>query len=222
MNNLFKVLPIKKHETHQWFLKKHYAKRIPQIIHCFGLYNSKNVLSGVISYAQPSSRTLMTGAFSGKYIDSFLELNRLVINENLPKNTASFFIAKTFNLLPKPCPLVSYSDINQGHNGYIYQATNWTYTGITAKHIEWRIKNSNLANQTVTKLFEINKIKNDNQNFYKVERSRKHRYFQFLGTKKQKQEMKSNLSYDILPYPKGQNKRYDSSFSPSVQGILFA
>ena len=222
MNDLFKVLPIKKFETFQWFLKKHYAKRIPQIIYCFGLYNSLNVLSGVISFAQPSSRTLMTGAFDGKYIDSFLELNRLVINENLPKNTASFFIAKSFKLLPKPCPLVSYSDINQGHNGYIYQATNWIYTSITAKHIEWKIKNSNLTNQTVTKLFDLNKIKNDREIFHKVERSRKHRYFYFLGSKRQKQEMKNNLKYNILPYPKGDNKKYDASYSPNVQGILFA
>ena len=233
MNNLFKVLPIKKHETHQWFLKKHYAKRIPQIIYCFGLYNSKNILSGVISFAQPSSRTLMTGAFGGKYIDSFLELNRLVINENLPKNTASFFIAKTFNFLPKPCPLVSYSDINQGHNGYIYQATNWIYTGLSAKFKDYAVKglehmhHSSIEdsvgrydeNKNINKHELLRKKYGDR--LYMKERPRKHRYFYFLGNKKEKALMNQNLQYKVEPYPKGNNKRYDASYVPSVQGVLF-
>lgn len=34
--------------------------------------------------------------------------------------------------------LVSYADSAQGHHGYIYQATNWIYTGISAKRTEWR------------------------------------------------------------------------------------
>jgi hypothetical protein len=33
--------------------------------------------------------------------------------------------------------------------------------------------------------------------------------------------MKKNLTYKIAPYPKGDNKKYDSSYHPSTQGILF-
>jgi hypothetical protein len=37
----------------------------------------------------------------------------------------------------------------------------------------------------------------------------------------QKEEIFDNLKYKILPYPKGDNKRYDASYSPDVQGLLF-
>ena len=49
----------------------------------------------------------------------------------------------------------------------------------------------------------------------------KHRYLMFLGNKKQIKEMRSKLRYEILPYPKGQNDRYDASYKTNVQGLLF-
>ena len=68
----------------------------------------------------------------------------------------------------------------------------------------------------------VNKLKvmygND---LYLKDRPRKHRYFYFLGQKKQKKEMLKNLVYDIEPYPKGHNKRYDSTYRPSTQTVLF-
>ena len=44
------VKKINNYECHEWFLKKHYAKRIPNIMNCFGLYNTNKQLEGVISY----------------------------------------------------------------------------------------------------------------------------------------------------------------------------
>jgi len=54
-----------------------------------------------------------------------------------------------------------------------------------------------------------------------IDRPRKHRYIYFLGDKKQKKEMLSKLNYDVLPYPKGDNKRYKIDHIPTVQGVLF-
>ena len=56
---------------------------------------------------------------------------------------------------------------------------------------------------------------------YLKERPRKHRYFYFLGTKKDKKIMLKNLSYTICNYPKGDNKRYVSTYIPATQGLLF-
>ena len=36
-----------------------------------------------------------------------------------------------------------------------------------------------------------------------------------------KKLMLSSLKYKILIYPKGDNKRYDASYKPKVQGRLF-
>jgi len=36
--------------------------------------------------------------------------------------------------------VVSYADTSQNHHGYIYQATNWIYTGLSAKRPDYKIK----------------------------------------------------------------------------------
>jgi hypothetical protein len=56
---------------------------------------------------------------------------------------------------------------------------------------------------------------------YYVERPQKHRYFYFLGNKKQVKDMFKMLPYELQPYPKGENKRYDASYIPSTQTTLF-
>ena len=55
---------------------------------------------------------------------------------------------------------------------------------------------------------------------YMKERPRKHRYFYFVGNKRQKRQMLNELPYDIQPYPKGENKRYDASYKPTIQTKL--
>ena len=221
IKNKYFVRFISSSESYEWFLNKHYAKRIPNIVHCLGLYNTNKVLQGVISFGLPASRSLVIGSFKGKYQDIFLELNRLCINENLEKNILSFFVSQSINLLTKPKVIVSYADTSQGHNGYIYQATNWIYTGLSDIHKEWRISGSNLHSKNVCKQYTLEERKNNPDKFYMVDRPRKHRYFYLLGTRKQRKEMRDSLSYAVESYPKGDNKRYDSSYSPSIQGILF-
>ena len=231
VKNLFKVVSIKKSETTDWFLKKHYARRLPTIDCAFGIYDNFDLLQGVCTFGRPMSHTLISGAINGLYQNNFLELNRLVINEGLQKNVLSYFVSSCLNKLPKPLVVVSYADTSRGHHGYIYQATNWIYTGLSAKRPDYKIKGlEHLHTATITDSLgrtdkkHIKQIqllrKKYGEDFYMVDRPRKHRYFYFLGTRKQKKDMKKNLTYQIKSYPKGNNQRYDASFIPSVQGIL--
>ena len=135
--------------------------------------------------------------------------------------------------LPKPSVVVSYADTSQGHHGFIYQATNWIYTGLSAKFKDYAVKglqhmhHSSIEdsvgrydeNKNINK-HELLRKKYGDRLFMK-ERPRKHRYFYFLGNKREKTLMNQNLQYKVEPYPKGNNKRYDASYEPSVQGILF-
>jgi hypothetical protein len=207
----------------EWFLKKHYAHRIPPIEFCFGLYDN-DILIGVCSYGTPVSSVLR------EIIPSFklYELNRLVINENMPKNTLSFFVSKTLNMMPNPSVIVSYADTSQNHNGYIYQATNWIYTGLSAKFMDYMVKG--MEHLHGASIFDLsrgqeNRVEWLKQKFgddlYMKERPRKHRYFYFIGNKKQKKQMMNELPYEIEPYPKGENKRYDASYTPTIQTKLF-
>ena len=226
----YSVKKINSFECKEWFLKKHYLKRMPPISYCYGLYDKTLNLIGIASYGRPAAHGVVKGAFGGKFMENFLELNRLIINDNLPKNILSFFLSNTLNLLPKPQAIVSYADTSQGHHGYIYQATNWIYTGLSAKRKDYKIKgNENLHSATLMdregrqvgkgKICLMRKKYGDN--LYTEDRPRKHRYFYFLGNKKQKKEMHFNFIYKIQDYPKGDNKMYDASYEPSIQGILF-
>lgn len=174
-------------ETKEWLLHKHYAKRIPSISYAFGLYDN-NILIGICTYGKPPSNALCIGVCGEEISPIVYELNRLCVNDGLPKNTLSFFVAQTFKLLPKPLVLVSYADTSQNHNGYIYQATNWIYTGLSAKRTERYDKNNpNKHSKTVTETMKY-------EDLSVRDRPQKHRYIMFLGNKKRKNNYYLNLN----------------------------
>lgn len=220
----FTVQPIKKEECKPWLLDKHYARRIPSISYAFGLYDKTKTLVGICTYGSPC-RYYNDGEFifNNQYTIKTLELNRLVINEALPKNTLSFFISKTFKFLPSPICLVSYSDNSKGHHGYIYQATNWIYTGLSEIHdSEYIINGKEVHSRTLTgRGITAPKEWALNNNVERTQSNKKHRYFMFLGSKKEQKTMQKNFRFNYLSYPKGDNQRYDASAEIITQAVLF-
>jgi len=216
-----KVLPIKNEETYPWLLQKHYAKRIPQIMFAFGLYE-ENQLVGVVTYGIPASPALCMGICGKEYADKVLELNRICLMNN-DKNQASFLVANSIKLLPKPTIIVSYADTGKGHVGYVYQATNFLYTGLSANRVDWTVKGlEHKHSKTLSDGMTLESIKEKyGDDFYYTERSRKHRYIYFHGNKTQKKDMNNLLKYGIEPYPKGNSQKYDSGSTVETQGVLF-
>lgn len=203
------VTEIKSFETYSWLKKLHYAKRIPSISYAFGLY-LHNDLIGIVTYGMPASNALCKGICGSNYKDKVIELNRLCLIDN-HKNNASFLVGNSLKLLPKPKIVVSYADTAMNHNGYIYQATNFIYTGLTVKRKEWGLKGKNLHPRHIDRL---------NENFEFRDRSQKHRYIYFLGNKREKKEFLKNLKYQIKPYPKTQNKNYSMDHKVPTQLIM--
>lgn len=105
----YTVMRIPFEDCKQWCLYKHYAHRIPSISYAYGLYDREHVIVGICTYGHPMSSALKL-CMGEEYYDTLLELNRLCVNEGLPRNVLSYFVSQTFKLLPKPCPLVSYAD----------------------------------------------------------------------------------------------------------------
>ena len=219
-----KVLPIQSYEAEPWLLKKHYAKRFPPISFAFGLYE-ETVLVGVCTYGMPSSATLREGIAGAENAKFVLELNRLCIESN-NKNAASFLVGRSLRLLPKPSIIVSYADTAQNHVGYVYQACNFIYTGLSAKRTDWKIKGmEHLHSQTIVDMsknidgsrveFMREKFGDD---FYLLERSRKHRYIYVTGKNK---TLVNAIKYTQQPYPKGESKRYDAGSVVKTQQLLF-
>ena len=205
--NTMKVLPIKSEESYSWLLQKHYAKRIPQIMYAFGLYELDKLI-GVVTYGIPASPALCMGICGKEWSDKVLELNRLCLEDNT-KNQSSFLVANSIKLLPKPTIIVSYADTGQGHIGYVYQATNFLFTGTTKERTDMGGidgKHSRHSKDPSIRVF----------------RSSKHRYIYFHGSKKEKKLLNSLLKYNVEPYPKGDSKRYDSGSRVITQSILFA
>jgi len=218
---LLEVHRIKSFEVNPWLLEKHYAKRIPSISHAFGLYEG-NVLIGVVTFGTPPSWTLCAGLCGKKYQGNVLELNRLCLERN-EKNEASFLVGRAMKMLPSKSIIVSFADTEQGHVGYVYQATNFVYTGLSSKFLDPKVKglehqhHATYANGLTNKQVED---KYGKENVYYEQRARKHRYVFFTGTKREKKELRDSLKYKTLPFPKGESRTYDASAKIDTQMIL--
>ena len=180
IKEVYKVKSIKKELCKEWLLYKHYAKRIPSISYAFGLFDSK-MMQGILTVGKPASNALCIGV-CGKHNSKYVyELNRLCVNDGLKKNVLSYFVSQSLKMLNNII-LVSYADTSQNHNGYIYQATNWIYTGLSAKRTErYDINNPNRHSKSVT---DSKNVKY--QELAVRDRPQKHRYIFFIGSKKQK------------------------------------
>ena len=211
----------------EWLLKKHYLRRMTSFTFSFGLYKN-NVLVGVITFGNAVPLTMKKSLFGEKYMDLVYELNRLCTNDDLDKNATSFFVAESFKLLPKPLIIVSYADKSVGHNGYIYQATNFMFTGESHTQLDWKLKGKEhihsrtLMDELAFEEKRVEKLKEKyGDQLYQVRREPKYRYVYVLANKKLKKEIIKNRLFELKPYPKGQNKRYDASYRPSIQTELF-
>lgn len=205
----YEVRQIEAKEAYPFLLNIHYAKRIPSISYAYGLFRD-GALVGVVTYGTPPSSTLCRGVCGDAYQKDVVELNRLVLSDNLP-NEASRLVGGSLKLLPAPKIVVSFADNAQEHTGYVYQATNFLYTGLSSKFKDPRVRGLEHQHHATYAHGLTNKQvieKYGEENVYFVERSRKHRYVLFIGNKTQKRQMRNALRYRVLPYPK---KRTDDA-----------
>jgi len=212
MSKLWTVIGIPPKQTYPWLMRKHYAKRIPNIMYSYGLFIN-GVAQGIITYGMPPSPFLASGICGEKYASCVIELNRLCVNEGHDKNIPSYLVSRSLRMLPRPSIVVSYADTSMGHIGYVYQASNWIYTGLSDRHVKWHTVGTNDVHErhSFDAYGGINKAKHIlGEKMVKGERPRKHRYVYFAGTNREKKQMREALRYKVCPYPKGQTKRYDS------------
>jgi hypothetical protein len=182
-------------------VEKHYLHRKCPCSFAFGLFLGEDI-KGVIVYGTPSSSPLRKGLCGISESSNVIELNRLWVCDTVEKNGESFLIGNTINKVYKEI-VVSYAEIQQGHLGVIYQATNWIYTGLSAKRTNWTIEGINKHCQTIADKYTAIEIREKyGDKFTLVDRPRKHRYIYFNANKKRKKQLLNKLRYKILPYPK--------------------
>ena len=171
----------------------------------FGLFDEMSQLVGVILYGVPASSTLLRGICGDDEAKNVYELTRLWVDDSVGKNAESFLIGNTLKRLDREI-VVSFADSSQGHVGYVYQATNWLYTGLSSKFRDPKVKglehqhHATYANgMTNAQLRE-----KYGDRLYFVDRPRKHRYIYFSASKTRRKELMKKLNYSVLPYPKAE------------------
>jgi len=185
-------------EACSFLLPRHYSGRKPQISIAFGWFFDDS-LKAVCSFGKPASPSLCKGILRGEYQQNVYELNRLCRVDELNCQLSEFVGGCLRKICGKNWVIVSYADTAMSHNGYIYQACNFLYTGATK--------------QRTDKYTEGNKhsrhYDNKTQQGKRKLRTAKHRYVYFATKDKQlKKEWFSKLAYKIEKYPKNKNKNY--------------
>ena len=186
-------------DTKPFILNVHYARRMPCVQYAFGLFIN-GMLVGCVTFGQPATPSIGKGLAGIENKHNVLELNRLVI---LPgyngKNYGSFLVAKALKMLPSHTFVVSYADTAWGHVGYVYQATNFLYTGATKPRTDIRSMSGGHPRH-------YNK-----GDLHRVYRSSKHRYIYLCGDRREKKKMMAELKWKVVePYPKGNGRHYDT------------
>jgi len=217
------VRRIENFQTKEWLLYKHYAHTIPNVMYSFGMFDEEDNLQGVCCYGTPANNhNNEMGQFKQ------IELVRLCVNDGLPKNTLSQFVSQTFKLLEGPLSIISYADAGKNHHGYIYQATNWIYTGLGGGVDFYIDENNREIHSRIMSDYRLKwpdksrKQIAEELHWKSVEGTYKHRYFYFIGNKRDKKIWLKTLTEKYKPkeYPKGDNERYDSSYKPKQQKTL--
>ena len=188
------------HTAVNFILPKHYSGRVPTISKAFGWYDSKNCdyekLKAVVTFGKPASPPLCVGLCGEQYAENVYELNRLVRVDDWKEPLSQFLGGVLRRLRAENWIIVSFSDTEMNHHGYIYQACNFLYTGCTKERTDKFTLGGAHARH----------YKNSEQTDLRKVRSAKHRYVYFCTfNKRLKKEWEDALRYPILPYPKGDN-----------------
>jgi hypothetical protein len=122
------------------FLKKwHYSDYVNiQAKHTFCLFKNGKFdipeMIGVCIYTRPAGPSAGQ-TYYPEAPNKVLELRRLCLIDDTPKNAESFFVGRTLRWLRQNTGwefVISYADEEQGHKGVIYKASNFKYLGKTS------------------------------------------------------------------------------------------
>jgi hypothetical protein len=177
----------------------------------YGLFY-KDILIGVAIYHTLSVPETAKGCFGLKRTQQqgIYELGRLTIDPNYyKKNLTSWFLSRTIKMLKKETnvrAILSYADSDY-HVGYIYQATNFKYYGLTAPKKDFWI----LQEDGTYKKHQRGKIRGLQGEWRP--RSRKHKYLLIF-------DKRLKCKWKEQPYPKGGAEQKYNKDSTQMKEII--
>ena len=177
----------------------------------YGLFTESTKFIGCIVFAGISVPETLIGAFEGfdRWSDQsgFWELTRLAMDDDYKKhNLTSWFVARAIKALRNERnvrALLSYAD-SAYHHGYIYQATNFKYYGLTAPKTDFYDSSGKQVWRGSVK---------DKAGEWRP-RTRKHRYMIVF-------DKSLKIQWTEQPYPKGDNVEYALTAPKNQQMNIF-
>jgi hypothetical protein len=192
-------------EVKQFVCDNHYSKNLfGANDFCFKAEkDSKLVGACVFGFlaGNPKSMCVVTGHDDPK---KYRELRRLVLLDEIGKNSESRFIGWCLRWLRKNTDLIaiiSFADTGKAHVGYVYQASNFFYCGLTKDvHNRFLINGHVTHTRSTLKLYHTRKWEKIHALFpdaVLIKGTPKHKYIYVLDPKN-----KALLKLSTLPYPK--------------------
>lgn len=208
----------------QFISRYHYSKTCSNIVVAIGEFIGTDMKNCIV-FNYCAGREMAKQVMQGGDNSNTLELARMVSLEPKPKNLESYCISKALRWIKENMPnikvIISYADNSVGHHGYCYQASGFTYYGqsrptkehyLDGKRIHERVLNSRFGTSSQQ---ELEHLLGDRY-ACKLNEQTKSRYYKIIAqNKKERKEIEKKILVKGLPYPKGDNARYDMNVKGS-------
>lgn len=202
-------VPVK--EIRRAIVAGHYSGVMPDATQdAFGAYQNEKLVAAV-AYGPGGNSKSLSAIIQGIDNTTGRELIRLWVHPEAPKNTASYTVSRSLKLLPREVELVvSFADSGQNHAGYVYQALNFYYLGMSNEGIRYV---DSTGTEVTARLANIYRLRNPDKygdktmkeiradlGWTPIKSHAKHRYA--LGLNKGKRSINKQLAKMSQPFPK--------------------
>lgn len=186
--------------------ENHYSKTVYSAsrIH-LGVYAPR--LLGVLQFGPAMNPASMASVVSETREDEYCELNRMWLDDSLPRNSESKAISYAFKYLKRKFPKIawvqSFADERCGRFGVVYQACNFVYCGEHTS-VFWEYKGKVYHNSAMTDGRSKSAKDMDlraNKSEAIEHKLRQFRYIYFL-----RKGFKQRLLLKVKPYPKHESE----------------
>ena len=140
----YEVRPVSPSRGRAFIIQHHYSKGCSlTAVYMHGLFQKGcDDLLGVAQWLPPTR--VAAESVNKENWTRVLSLSRLAVHPDVPKNGATFLMARSMRLIKqdqKWVSLVTYADEFMSHTGSIYLAANWDYVGETKPSPRWEDAN---------------------------------------------------------------------------------
>ena len=199
----FCIMEMDRDDANQVIVKNHYSGKFysASYIH-LGLYDN-NQLRGVLQYGYAMNPQSMASVVSGTKADEYLELNRMWLDDRMPRNSETKAISYSIKFIRRKYPKIgwiqSFADERCGRLGVVYQAASFLYCG---EHVAtfWELDGVWYHNSLMSRDPKLSKSAAMIQ--ARKPECKPHEFRQFRYFKPLKSWASKRLLLPVLPYPK--------------------